>query len=304
LNWWIKLATKLMLNKTNYGFKINPLTPHLKCLDYTVSNEEFNLILDSNLEMLVTSPQPTTENLGKYYESEDYISHTDSKQSLFDRIYQLVKTYTISKKVKLVTSFLESDSQNSILDIGCGTGDFLSSCQKVGLSVTGIEPNQKAKTLASSKVKSKIYTDISESHSQKFDIITMWHVLEHVPNLPEYISKLKNLLNLNGVLFVAVPNYKSFDANYYGKFWAAYDVPRHLWHFSQKSLELLFKKENMKVIKTKPMLFDSFYVSLLSEKYKSGKSNPAKAFFVGLKSNLKAKRTSEYSSLIYIIKNG
>ena len=275
----------------------------LICKDFTVSNEEFELIFDSNLEMRVTTPQPSLEKLGSYYESENYISHTDSKQSLFDRIYQLVKTYTIAKKVKLVASFMNSDSQKLILDIGCGTGDFLGACQKSGFLVTGIEPNQKAKKLTSSKVKSEIYTDISEISSQKFDCITMWHVLEHVSNLEEYISNLKELLKPNGTLFVAVPNYKSFDANHYGKFWAAYDVPRHLWHFSQKSISLLFKKEEMEVVKTIPMKFDSFYVSLLSEKYKSGKSNPLKAFFVGLKSNLKASSSGEYSSLIYVLKN-
>lgn len=279
------------------------LKTYLNCKDFTVSNEEFELVFDSNKEMLVTTPQPFLEKLGSYYESEDYISHTDSKKSLFDRIYQLVKIYTISKKVKLVTEFLEIDSQNSILDIGCGTGDFLVACQKNGYEVNGVEPNEKPNLISKSKLEIDIHQDISEINSQKFDTITMWHVLEHVPNLEEYIYNLKQLLKPNGTLFVAVPNYKSFDANYYGKFWAAYDVPRHLWHFSQKSIELLFKKQQMKIVKTKPMLFDSFYVSLLSEKYKSGKSNPLKAFLIGWKSNLKAKQTSEYSSLTYVIKN-
>jgi predicted SAM-dependent methyltransferase len=131
----------------------------------------------------------------------------------------------------------------------------------------------------------------------------MWHVLEHVPNLVEYISKLRELLKENGTLIIAVPNYKSYDAKYYKQFWAAYDVPRHLWHFSQKSISLLFKKENMLVEKTLPMKLDSFYVSLLSEKYKAKKSNYLKAFFIGLLSNLKAISTKEYSSLIYVIKN-
>ncbi len=273
------------------------------CKDFTVSNEEFELVLDSNLEMLVTTPQPSLEKLGSYYESENYISHTDSKQSFFDRIYQLVKRYAILKKVKLITNYVGKDSQKSILDIGCGTGDFLLTCQKTNFLITGIEPNQKAKKLTSSKVNAEIYSDISKITSQKFDCITMWHVLEHVPNLEEYISKLKQLLKPNGILFIAVPNYKSFDADYYGKFWAAYDVPRHLWHFSQKSISVLFRKENMKVIKTIPMPFDSFYVSILSERYKTGKSNSLTAFFIGLKSNFKAMKTKEYSSLIYVLKN-
>lgn len=292
-----------MKKPTSYRLVTDTSIQHLRCIDYTVSNEEFDLVLDQKLEMLITTPQPLPDKLGMYYESEEYISHTDSKRSLFDRIYQLVKTYAISKKIKLVASFLEKNSQKSILDIGCGTGDFLVTSKKVGFDVCGIEPNEKPNSISKSKLEIDIHQDISEINFQKFDTITMWHVLEHVPNLEEYISNLKQLLKPNGTLFVAVPNHKSFDANYYDKFWAAYDVPRHLWHFSQKSIELLFKNEHMKVVKTKPMLFDSFYVSLLSEKYKTGKSNPLRAFFIGLKSNLNARRTSEYSSLIYIIKN-
>ncbi len=131
----------------------------------------------------------------------------------------------------------------------------------------------------------------------------MWHVLEHVPDLDFQIKELKRLLKPTGTLIVAVPNFKSYDANYYQEFWAAYDVPIHFWHFSKKAIELLFQKENMKLSKVLPMKFDSFYVSLLSEKYKTGKMNYFSAFFVGLRSNWKARRTNEYSSLIYVLKN-
>ncbi len=290
-----------MKPETKININNNSLSPHLKCQDYTVTNEIFDLILDEKLEMLITSPKPKNEDLGKYYESENYISHTDSKTSIFDKIYQGVKTYTISKKVKLINGFVLSEKL--ILDIGCGTGDFLVSCQKKGWDISGIEPNRNAKKIAEKKLNTTLRFNISEVENQTFDVITMWHVLEHVPNLTEYITQLKSLLKPNGTLLIAVPNYKSFDAKHYGKFWAAYDVPRHLWHFSKKSIRLLFEKEKMKVVKTLPMKFDSFYVSLLSEKYKNKKSNPLKAFFIGLQSNLQAKKTKEYSSLIYIVKN-
>jgi len=279
------------------------LKKYLVVKDYTVSGESFNLIFDENLEMLVTTPAPKKENLGSYYESEDYISHTDSKQSLFDKIYQIVKSYTISKKVKMITDFCEVNKQKSILDIGCGTGDFLVACKKNGFKVCGIEPSEKAKEIIKPKIEVDLYSDISEVKTQKFDCITMWHVLEHVPDLPNYILSLKQLLKPEGTLIIAVPNYKSYDAAHYKEFWAAYDVPRHLWHFSKKSIKRLFQKESMKIVKILPMKFDSFYVSLLSEKYKSGKSNPIKAFYIGLLSNLKAIRSKEYSSLIYILKN-
>ena len=131
----------------------------------------------------------------------------------------------------------------------------------------------------------------------------MWHVLEHVPNVENQIAQLKRLLKPHGTIFIAVPNFKSYDANYYGNFWAAYDVPRHLWHFSKTAIQKLFAKQNLKLIKILPMILDSFYVSLLSEKYKTGKMNFVKAFYIGLLSNIKAKQNLEYSSHIYVIKN-
>jgi 2-polyprenyl-3-methyl-5-hydroxy-6-metoxy-1,4-benzoquinol methylase len=144
-------------------------------------------------------------------------------------------------------------------------------------------------------------TNLLQSHS--FDVITMWHVLEHVPDIGNQIKELKRLLKPDGTLLIAVPNFNSYDAKHYGVFWAAYDVPRHLWHFSKTAIKMLFEKEDMKLEKVLPMKFDAFYVSLLSEKYKSGKMNFFKAFFVGLQSNWSAKRNFEFSSHIYVIKN-
>jgi 2-polyprenyl-3-methyl-5-hydroxy-6-metoxy-1,4-benzoquinol methylase len=279
--------------------------PYLTCEDYTVSNKKFDLMYNAEFRMLETFPQPKEEELGSYYESSDYISHTDSKGSFTDKIYQIVKKVALKNKLKLINSFKTFDK--NLLDVGCGTGDFLFTCKNWGWNVLGVEPNISARNLAETKLFANnatyIFSDLNEVNSIQFDVITMWHVLEHVPNLEQYISKLKSLLKPNGVLVVAVPNYKSFDANYYKEFWAAYDVPRHLWHFSKKSIEILFSKHQMKLVKTLPMKFDAFYVSLLSEKYKTGKSNFLKAFYIGFCSNLKAVRKNEYSSLIYILKN-
>ena len=274
----------------------------LKCKDYAVSQETFQLVYDKNYEMLITTPKPPIHKLGSYYESKEYISHTDSKKSLIDKVYQLVKSYTIAKKIRLVNGVVGGVlSEKRMLDIGCGTGDFLTACKKNNWEVEGVEPNPKAKKLTEEKLQQKIHSDISEIKNKQFDCITMWHVLEHVPNLDEYISALYKLLKPEGKLIIAVPNYKSYDANYYGKFWAAYDVPRHLWHFSKKSILKLFAEKSFQLIEIVPMYFDSFYVSLLSEKYKTGKSNFFKAFYIGLISNLKANKTKQYSSLIYIL---
>jgi 2-polyprenyl-3-methyl-5-hydroxy-6-metoxy-1,4-benzoquinol methylase len=268
--------------------------------DYSVSKETFDLYHDENLDMLITSPQPSLENLGRYYESADYISHTDSKRSLFEKAYHFVKGIALKNKLNLINS--SSSSKGNLLDIGAGTGDFLLTAKDNGWSTIGVEPSEKAKAIAFQKgIEFVAATQELESHS--FDVITMWHVLEHVPNLENQIAELKRLVKPNGTIIIAVPNFKSYDAKHYGKFWAAYDVPIHFWHFSKTAIKLLFEKENIKLEKILPMKFDSFYVSLLSEKYKNGKMNFIKAFWIGLVSNWKANSSLEFSSHIYVLKN-
>jgi ubiquinone/menaquinone biosynthesis C-methylase UbiE len=268
--------------------------------DHSVSKEIFDLYYDEELDMLITSPQPELQNLGKYYESEDYISHTDNKRSLFEKAYHFVKNIALKNKLNLINS--EQSQKGKLLDIGAGTGDFLLTAKNDGWETIGVEPSDRAKNIAKEKGISFV-EEISSLESNSLDVITMWHVLEHVPNLEHQIQELKRLLKPTGTLIIAVPNFKSFDAGHYETFWAAYDVPIHFWHFSKKSIQLLFERVDMKLEKILPMKFDSFYVSLLSEKYKTGKMNYIKAFFVGLKSNWKAKSSKEYSSHIYVLKN-
>lgn len=275
----------------------NTSSVYLNCIDYTVSKESYNLYYNQEFDLLFTNPVP--DDLDNYYKSDDYISHTDSKKTLFDKLYQTVKNHTLKQKLKLINSF---NTEKTILDIGAGTGDFLSVCKQNNWIVNGIEPSEQARTLAKDKG-ILLYNSVDDLDVKKFDVITLWHVLEHIPNLSEFITTLKQLLKPNGVLIIAVPNYKSYDAKYYKAYWAGYDVPRHLWHFSQTSIHKLFSYVDMTIIKTLPMKFDSFYVSLLSEKYKNTKLGFIKAFFIGLISNLKASHTKEYSSLIYILKN-
>ncbi len=268
--------------------------------DYSVSGETFDLYLDETFDMLITHPQPSLENLGKYYESEDYISHTDNKRSLFEKLYHFIKTIALKNKLNLINSL--QPNKGRILDIGAGTGEFLSVAKNDGWEIIGVEPNERAKSIAINKGISFV-EHTSELENQSIDVISMWHVLEHVPDLDKQIKELKRLLKPTGTLIIAVPNFKSFDAKHYGKFWAAYDVPIHYWHFSKTAIKLIFEKEAILLEKILPMKFDSFYVSLLSEKYKSGKMNFIKAFFIGLQSNVKASQNFEYSSHIYILKN-
>jgi 2-polyprenyl-3-methyl-5-hydroxy-6-metoxy-1,4-benzoquinol methylase len=283
--------------------KQNPNHIHLKVKDHSVSGEEFELIQNLEYGFLKTTPQPPSDKLSEYYQSEDYISHTNSKRNLFEKVYHLVRNFSLKKKLSLINSC--SSEGKKLLDIGCGTGDFLETAQHNNWHVSGTEPNKQARAIANKKTNHSVFEteELLKFKPNSFDVISLWHVLEHLQNLEDHISTFKNLLKPNGTLIIAVPNYKSYDAKHYKEFWAAYDVPRHLWHFNQSSISKLVSKQSFIVEKVKPMWFDSFYVSMLSEKYKSGRMNPIKGIWIGLLSNLKALRTKEVSSIIYIIKN-
>ena len=270
----------------------------LKIKDFLVSGEQFSLVKNEEHGFLQTFPQPEVEELSKYYESEAYISHTDSKKGLLDFLYQRVKRYSINKKVSLINKL--NVGSGSLLDVGAGTGDFLKVAQDKGWKISGIEPSEKAREIAKEK-NIQLKESIEEFVDEKFDVVTLWHVLEHLPNLDASIQKIESLIADGGVLIIAVPNFNSYDAIRYQNFWAAYDVPRHLWHFSQNSIRSIFSSE-LKLVKTKPMLFDAFYVSLLSEKYKTGNNFSLRAFWVGFRSNLAAMKSGEFSSLIYCFK--
>ena len=268
--------------------------------DFSVSGESFSLLLNEEYQILKTHPQPTLDKLGSYYEFEDYISHTDGKRTMFEKMYHFIKRKAIRDKVSLINSY--QPLKGRILDIGAGTGDFLLEAKNQNWDILGIEPNDKAKGIAVGKG-IKFGDTIEKLESNSFDVITMWHVLEHVPDVEHQIAELKRLLKPSGTIIIAVPNFKSYDAKYYKEFWAAYDVPRHLWHFSKTAIEKLFDKQNMNLEDIKPMWFDSFYVSLLSEKYKSGKMNFISGFFIGLISNVSGLFKKEFSSHIYVLKN-
>ncbi len=281
----------------------NQFEPFLQCKDYTVSQESFNVVSCKSCGFNFTSPRPDNSVLGNYYKAESYVSHTNSKKGIVNRLYHIVRNYTLAKKVKLISSYV---SRGTILDYGCGTGMFLGACKNAGWETFGLEPDDDARKIASEQNlnlfsdKIKIQTHVAE---KQFDAITLWHVLEHVTDMPETLAFFKQKLKTNGVLIIAVPNHVSYDAQYYKEHWAAYDVPRHLHHFELKSMKALLDNGGFQLIETKPMKFDSFYVSMLSEKYKTGTVNLVKAFLTGLKSNLKAKDTSSYSSTIYIFKH-
>lgn len=270
--------------------------------DFTVSNELFTIVKCASCGLHFTNPRPSASEIGPFYESKDYISHTNSKQGLINTVYQMVRNYSLKKKVDLINSQSE---KGNLLDIGCGTGEFLNAAKKNGWSTKGIEPNDKARDMGV-----KNYSlDISPENALpglkpgSYDVITMWHVLEHVHELDKRIKELHSLLKSGGVAVIAVPNMNSYDAKTYNKDWAAYDVPRHLYHFTPSVIKKAFADRGLSHIFSMPMKFDSFYVSMLSEKYVHGKNKLVSAFLTGLKSNGAAGGDAEkYSSVIYIFK--
>jgi len=270
------------------------------CADHSVSKESFALVKCNNCSFTFTNPRPDEANIGKYYESEDYISHANKKTNLVNAIYKLVRVYTLNQKRKLIGQYAE---KGNLLDYGCGTGNFLSVCKQVQWKVTGIEPNDNARAQAADLLNQKIYPDIKHLQDEKYQAITLWHVLEHIHELDETFNQLIKRLAKNGIIFIAVPNYSSYDGQHYKEHWAGYDVPRHLYHFTQDTMKAWFKKYKLKHIDTLPMKFDAYYVSMLSEKYLNGKPDLLKAFQIGYKSNKWAKNNNtNYSSLIYIAK--
>jgi 2-polyprenyl-3-methyl-5-hydroxy-6-metoxy-1,4-benzoquinol methylase len=292
-----------MLNITNCPVCNNPGQAHfLTCEDYTVSHERFNIVSCTDCGFKFTNPIPDPNDLGSYYKSEDYISHSETRKDLVSRAYHLVRNYTLSKKLKLISKYA---SKGIILDYGAGTGRFLAHCKTAGWTVNGIEPDEGARKIARGEG-IVLWPDLNSSPKEtsiKYDVITLWHVLEHVADLNPTLTFLKGKLKAGGTLFIAVPNHLSDDAQYYGEHWAAYDVPRHLYHFDPDSIKRLLASHQLSLIETLPMKFDSYYVSLLSEKYKTGKTRYAPAVRRGWISNLKAAATGNYSSLIYIFRH-
>ncbi|MEA1786467.1 class I SAM-dependent methyltransferase [Arenibacter sp. GZD96] len=271
---------------------------YLRTKDFAVTQEDFELWQDPDNDMLMTKPVPKV--IEPYYQSETYISHTDASKSVLEKAYQFAKKINLKRKMTLLRRYVKGDL--SVLDIGAGTGDFLVTAKKEGWVIAGVEPNEGARE----KALQKGVTLASHTEAigyRKYNCITLWHVLEHLPNLEAQLTKIVSSLKIGGTLVVAVPNYKSFDAQFYGSFWAGYDTPRHLWHFSRTAIERKFKSHGMEVISVKPMWLDAFYVALLSEKYKTGKSNYLNAFWIGIKSNIKGWYTGEFSSHIYILKH-
>jgi len=275
----------------------------LIALDHTVSHEEFEIWQCNVCTLRFTQAIPDKDGISAYYKSEYYISHSDTNKGFINSIYHTVRKITLVKKKKLIEKYTGT-STGKILDVGCGTGAFLHTMEQAGWEVTGLEPDEAAKAKAKQlyglnlQDSEKLFTTPDET----YDAITMWHVLEHVHELHKYLDQVKKLLKPKGFLFIAVPNYTCYDQKVYKEYWAAYDVPRHLYHFSPKAMMQLLQLHDLKIKSIKRMLYDSFYVSMLSEKYRSGRNNILSALWNGFVSNCKTIfDKGKCSSIIYVV---
>ena len=267
--------------------------------DEFLSKEDFHICECLNCGLLYTMPRPSKDKIGNYYKSEEYYSHQENKKGFIPKIYECVKKVNLRHKYKLATEGIET---GNMMDIGCGVGDFIHTAEVKGWQCLGVEPSDDAKAIAKKRVKANIIRseELEKLPDGTFDLITMWHVLEHVDELKWQVSQLQRLVKPNGRIVIAVPNYKSYDGQYYKEHWAAYDVPRHLNHFNKQTITKIFKASGLELKKTDKLIWDAYYISYMSEQYKLHKFPLIKGAYRGLVSNCKARRSGEWSSMVYI----
>ncbi len=273
--------------------------------DYLVSGKDFHIVACEKCSLLLTNPRPSPDKIQQYYQSKAYISHTDKSTSFDDFLYHKVKGFMLKRKIRLLKKHTLTEKPK-ILDFGCGTGAFLRAAINAGFEAEGYEPGEDAQSVAKGKGITIVNDEaLFKNKTKYYDIITLWHVLEHIHKFPSILNNFNTLLSDNGMLVIAVPMANSADAKHYKQHWAAYDLPRHLYHFTHKTLNRACQNAGFNLIDKQPMVFDSFYVSLLSEKHVGSKFPLLKAFYQGSISNIKAIfNKSPWSSEVFVFKKG
>lgn len=272
---------------------------HLELKDLFLTQEPFKILECKKCGLLYTTPRPNKDEIGRYYNSEEYYSHQENKEGFIPKVYEKVKSVNLKNKYGIAT---EGKEKGKALDIGCGVGDFLHTMEQHGWDCTGVEPSEDAKVIAKKRIKGQLLSSEEQENlpDSSFDIITMWHVLEHVDDIRWQIQQLHRLCKPGGRIIIALPNYKSYDGQYYKAEWAAYDVPRHLNHFNKETLIKILEESGLRHVKTEKLVWDAYYISYMSEKYRKHSIPLLRGAFHGLVSNCKARKTGEWSSLVYV----
>jgi len=272
---------------------------HIELKDLFLTQEPFKILECKDCGLLYTTPRPNKDEIGKYYKSDEYYSHQENKEGFIPKVYEKVKSINLKNKYTIAT---EKTRKGKILDIGCGVGDFLHTMEQHGWEGTGVEPSEEAKAIAKKRIKAQLLSSEEQENLTEgsFDVITMWHVLEHVDALRWQIQQLYRLCKPGGRIIIALPNYKSYDGQYYKAAWAAYDVPRHLNHFNEETIIKIFEESHLKHIKTEKLHWDAYYISYMSEKYLHHSLPLLRGAIKGMISNCKARKSGEWSSLVYV----
>ncbi|HRN38618.1 MAG TPA: class I SAM-dependent methyltransferase [Flavobacteriales bacterium] len=252
--------------------------------DHTVSHEHFPIRECIACGFCFTSPRPAQGQIGNYYLSPDYISHAAKATGFRDHIYHLVRHLTIRAKHRLIK---RTHPAGTVLDIGCGTGDFLAHLRAKGYATRGVEVSPQARAIAHRKHLDGVPVLEDIPPAGPFDVVTLWHVLEHVPNPKETLAKVHDLANDGALLVIAVPDRSSWDAQHYGPDWAAWDVPRHFSHFRRQDVQRLLSDSGFALRSFRKMWYDAPYVAMLSEQYRGAgpMGSLVKGALVGLASN-------------------
>ena len=269
--------------------------------DEFLTKKDFHICECLNCGLLYTMPRPSKEKIGAYYKSDEYYSHQENKKGFVPRLYEAIKKINLKHKFRLASRDLPV---GKLLDIGCGVGDFLHVAENKGWQCTGVEPSEEAREIARQRIKGDLLysEDLEQLPDQSFDLITMWHVLEHVDDLKWQVAQLQRLIKPNGRIVIAVPNYRSYDGRFYNAYWAAYDVPRHLNHFNKTVITKMFKTSGLSLVCMDKLVWDAYYISFMSEQYKHHFMPLVRGVFRGLVSNAKARRSGEWSSLVYVFR--
>jgi 2-polyprenyl-3-methyl-5-hydroxy-6-metoxy-1,4-benzoquinol methylase len=259
----------------------------------------FHIVTCDSCRLIYTNPRPAAHEAGPYYHASAYISHSDTNEGIVNKLYHAVRKFTLQSK----TNWIESEKKGTkeLLDVGCGNGHFLAAAKEKGWNINGVELDPETAARAANLTGLTSAPSLKEiDPAKEFQVITLWHVLEHVYELDEYFLFFKSRLAKDGKLLFALPNPASFDATYFKQYWAAYDVPRHIYHFTPATIAALAQKYGFKLKSSRGLIFDSFYISLLSNEYKTGNKRLLHSFCIGLLSNLRAMLGKpNYSSNLY-----